>query len=97
MFSILIVLLFLLFFVIKSSWCNNNNIASRKYDQHNSSAGYNTISTPIAGSVLHTTINNPSINLYDQKLSTDFFPLINSLANQTEIKVVILAIVNPEF
>lgn len=97
MFSKPTALIFLLSFVIKSSWCSTNDIASRSYDERNCSAGYTTISTSIAGSVLRATINNPPINLYDQNLSTDLFSLINSLANQTEIKVVILASANPEF
>lgn len=58
MFSIPTALLFLLSFVIRSSWRNNNDIASRNYDERNSSAGYNTISTSITGSVLRATINN---------------------------------------
>lgn len=98
MFSIPKALFFLLSFVIRSSWCNTNDAAaSTSYDERNSSTGYGTISTSINGSVLRATINNPPINLYDQKLSSDLFSLVNSLANQTEIKVVILASANPDF
>lgn len=78
MFSIPTALLFLLSFVIRSSWCNNNDIASRNYDERNSSAGCNTISTSIAGSVLRATINN----LWPKTLDRPFFP--NQLTGQPD-------------
>ncbi|MCJ1267395.1 hypothetical protein MMC22_007280 [Lobaria immixta] len=58
---------------------------------------YGTITTSVNGSVLRATISNPPINVYDNKLSVDLFSLVNSLKNQTEIKVVILASANPDF
>lgn len=60
-------------------------------------ASYSTITTSINGSVLRATVNNPPINIYDNKLSADLFSLVNSLENQTDIKVVILASANPDF
>ncbi|MCJ1267126.1 hypothetical protein MMC22_007011 [Lobaria immixta] len=61
------------------------------------SKSYGTISTSVNGSVLRATVNNPPINIYDEKLSVDLLSLVNSLKNQTDIKVVILASANPDF
>lgn len=68
-----------------------------RISERSSSAGYGTIATSVNGSVLRATINNPPINLYENKLSVDLFSLVNSLKNQTDIKVVILASANLDF
>ena len=61
------------------------------------SKSFGTITTSVSGSVLRATINNPPINIYDNKLSIDLYSLVDSLKNQTDIKVVILASANPDF
>ncbi|MCJ1461744.1 hypothetical protein MMC07_000343 [Pseudocyphellaria aurata] len=72
-------------------------VVARASSARNSSVSYGAISTSVNGSVLRATVNNPPINLFDEKLSIDFLALINSLYNQTEIKVVILASANPDY
>ncbi|MCJ1468495.1 hypothetical protein MMC07_007124 [Pseudocyphellaria aurata] len=62
-----------------------------------SSRRYGTISTSVDGSVLRATIDNPPINIYDDKLSRDLFALVDSLQNQSDVKVVVLASANPDF
>lgn len=71
--------------------------SSPQYYERTSSTGYGTITTSVQGSVLRASINNPPINVYDKKLSTDLFSLVTSLHNQTDIKVVILSSANPDF
>lgn len=71
--------------------------SSHRLRERNPLTSYDTITTSVNGSVLRATIDNPPINLYDDKLATDLFSLVNSLQNQTDIKVVILASANPEF
>lgn len=58
---------------------------------------FGTITTSVTGSVLRATVNNPPINVFDDKLSTDLFALIDSLKTHPEIKVVIIASANPNF
>ncbi|MCJ1463379.1 hypothetical protein MMC07_001986 [Pseudocyphellaria aurata] len=75
----------LLYLVTAVSWCRATPVS------------YGTISTSVKGGVLRATVNNPPINVFDDKLSTDFLALINSLKTQPAIKVVILASANPDF
>jgi len=62
------------------------------------STGYGTLTTTIDRSIIHATINNPPINLWDYKLSDDFSSFIDSLAaNSTGVKVVTIASANQDF
>lgn len=70
---------------------------ARGSSARDSSVSYGAITTSVNGSVLRATVNNPPINVFDEKLSIDFLSLINSLKNQTEIKVVIVASANPDY
>ena len=64
------------------------------------STGYGTISTTTNGSIIRVTVNNPPVNVWDQKLAADFYSFISGLAktaNTSDTKVVILSSANPDF
>ena len=68
----------------------------------NTSLGYGTVTiSSVTSNVIRATINNPPINLWDYKLSSDFSSFIDTLAanvnSSTSPKVVILSSSNPNF
>lgn len=60
-------------------------------------SGYGTINVTKEGSVVRATINNPPINLYDEKLITDLYSFLTSLSTPDAPKVVIFDSANPEW
>lgn len=76
--------------------CEGNAVGAQVHAR-SSSKTYGTISTSVKASVLRATIDNPPINIYDDKLSRDLSALVDSLKNQTDVKVVVLASANPNF
>lgn len=98
MFTVARITLVVLLSLFAVGWCGNVARESTPgVSESRLSKSYGTISTSVNGSVLRATVHNPPINIYDEKLSVDLLSLVNSLKNQTDIKVVILASANPDF
>lgn len=71
--------------VSASSWKRDN------------STGYGTITTSTNGSVVRATINNPPLNLNNEKFITDFHSFLSSLSSSDAPKVVIIDSANSDW
>lgn len=62
------------------------------------SPDYGTVTTTRNGSIIHATVNNPPINLWDYKLANDLSAFVDALArDNNDTKVVIISSANPEY
>ncbi|MCJ1485862.1 hypothetical protein MMC06_006037 [Schaereria dolodes] len=66
-------------------------------DKRTVPTSYGTITTTTNGSVMRATINHPPLNLYDAALAADLQSFVNSVSNNSDIKVVIFDSAIPEF
>lgn len=66
--------------------------------QKRNAPNYGTVTITTNGSIIHATINNPPINLWDYKLANDLSSFVDALAqNNNATKVVVISSANPDY